>query len=90
MSGDIKEMEDKIKEIRTAIKEAKITKNAVLGEGIEKAVKAGHLSWSDLRSALDKVVKKKKDRKLLKLPEVQAEKPAPPVQPVQPPPLHRS
>lgn len=76
MSEDIKKMEGKIKEIRAAIKEAKVAKNAVLGEGIEKAVKAGYLSWSDLRPALDKVVKKKKDRKLLKLPEVEQKTPA--------------
>lgn len=75
MSEDIEKMEGRIKEIRAAIKDAKIAKHAVLGEGIEKAVKAGHLSWSDLKPALDKVVKKKKDRKLLKLPEVDQKAP---------------
>lgn len=70
MSDDIKEMEAKIKEIKATIKEAQTTKNAALGEGILKAVKEGFLSWDDLKPALQKVVKKKKDRKLLKLGEL--------------------
>ena len=70
MSDDITEMEKKLKEIQTAIKEAKIRKDAVLGAGIMKAVKDGFLSWNDLKPALQKVIKKKKDRELLKLGEL--------------------
>lgn len=70
MSDEIKDMEKKLKDIQAAIKEAKIRKDAVLGAGIMKAVKDGLLSWDDLRPALQKVIKKKKDRELLKLGEL--------------------
>lgn len=60
----LKEIRKKRKTIERAELEAK---KLAIGDGIQRAIKAGDLSWADIKPALKKHVRNKKYREILLL-----------------------
>lgn len=78
MSNDLEKLaaieaaaKQKLKEIRQKKKAIERTeleaKKLAIGDGVQRAIKAGDLSWSDIKPVLKKHISNKKNRKILML-----------------------
>lgn len=76
--SDIGKMEQQVKDLQQKIKAQKKTesdaKKMALGEGVQRAIKAGDLQWHNLKPILQKHIKSERQRALLDLGKKEPEK----------------